>query len=466
MIVFALKSAITLALLYSCFFLFLSKETFHHFNRVMLIIMMVASLVVPFIHLNTEHPTIVNNQLYKVEKTFQAQYPNEPVISKAKPVDIEEGYDWIDILVLIYYLGFIVMICVTVVQLVMIVREIQGGLRHKDEQGNTIILKPGKFAPFSFFNYVVMSVDDYEHNRQSILTHEQEHVRLLHSWDNLLVTILKVIQWFNPFIYLLSLDLDAVHEFEADEAVLYRGVDTLTYQQLLVSKAIGRQFPTFANGLNRSSLKRRIIMMCQSPSSHWLMLKAIIAIPVVVLALSAFASPKVPEPIAHTLDMVNPELKNTVQAIKNVVIHNNDEANIDKQNIESLKELEAKEKKLSEVEEMQDKQASKERASDKYYMPAYCPYDFRQYITKNMQVPEYARENHINAKVILHFTVKADGSIDDIRVDSPTHPLIDQEAIRLISEMPKWKPATVNGKVLGDTKVSEMVIFVTNNYTD
>ena len=60
MLVFILKSAITLALLYSCFFILLSKETFHRFNRVMLLGIMVAAFVVPMLHITTEHPTIIN----------------------------------------------------------------------------------------------------------------------------------------------------------------------------------------------------------------------------------------------------------------------------------------------------------------------------------------------------------------------------------------------------------------------
>lgn len=461
MIVFALKSAITLALLYSCFFLFLSKETFHRFNRVMLIMMLVASLIVPFIHLTTEHPTIVNSKLYTAELTLQTQYPVEPNMKAASLDNAVVDYNWVDTIALIYLIGFAVMVAFTVFQLVLITREIKGGLRHKDGRGNTIVLKPGKFAPFSFFHFIVMSVDDYEQNRQAILTHEQEHVRLLHSWDNLLVTMMKILQWFNPFIYLLSLDLDAIHEFEADEAVIDKGVDTLTYQQLLAAKATGRQFPTLANGLNRSSLKRRIIMMCQSPSSHWLMLKAIVALPVVVLTISAFASPKISQPIANTLEKVDPEMKNTLQAIRQVVTPEKNVAENDQQDINKQKE-----KEEANIIDQQESTETTVAIKKPYFIPPTCPYDFNQYIVKNMRIPEYARENHISSSVVVLFSVDTDGRIKDVRVGEPTHPLLDNEAIRLVSEMPKWKPATVNGKVDDDCTSSVIINFVTNRYTD
>lgn len=77
--IFIFKSAITLALLYVCFFAFLSKETLHRFNRVMLVGIMVASLVVPLIHLTTAEPTVINERLWEMEMDFQ------PVASPESP---------------------------------------------------------------------------------------------------------------------------------------------------------------------------------------------------------------------------------------------------------------------------------------------------------------------------------------------------------------------------------------------
>ena len=226
MIIFAIKSAITLAVLYSCFFLLLSRETFHRFNRWMLIGMMVASLVVPFIHITTEHPTAINNAIYyATTKEIQEIHYGDPTVTEYIDEDVVITYTLESRLIIVYLIGFVVMIVFTIVQLVMISRNIRGGLRQTDDKGNTVVLKPGKFAPFSFFHYIVMSVDDYRDNRQAILTHEQEHIRLLHSWDNLFVSLMKILQWFNPFIYLLSRDLDTVHEYEADDSIIQQGID-------------------------------------------------------------------------------------------------------------------------------------------------------------------------------------------------------------------------------------------------
>ena len=71
---FIIKSAITLALLYSCFFLFLSKETFHRFNRFMLVGIMLTSLITPLLHITTEHPTVINEE-FRTVQTFIEHSP-------------------------------------------------------------------------------------------------------------------------------------------------------------------------------------------------------------------------------------------------------------------------------------------------------------------------------------------------------------------------------------------------------
>jgi TonB-dependent SusC/RagA subfamily outer membrane receptor len=181
----------------------------------------------------------------------------------------------------------------------------RGGMRQTDEQGNTIILIHGDIPPFSIFKYIVMSVKDYETGRLYILTHEQEHIGLGHSYDLLLIQVLKIIQWFNPFVWFISRDLKTIHEYEADQAVINQGIDAKQYQLFLVKKVVGNRLQPFTNNLNHGSLKKRIAMMYQKKSNRWLMLKSLCAIPVVALTVSAFATPAAMKPVeelVNTLD--------------------------------------------------------------------------------------------------------------------------------------------------------------------
>ncbi|MBO4674020.1 MAG: energy transducer TonB [Bacteroidaceae bacterium] len=310
MVLYILKSAITMALLYSCFFLFLSKETFHRFNRCMLVGIMLVSLIMPMFNVTTSHPTALNEEVYLAQNYMQTG-TMEIVI---RPTQVTR-FTWIQLLSWIYLAGVAIMLIVTLVQAFSLSRFLHTGVRHTDAHGNTVILHNQDVPPFSIFRYIVMSVKDYEENRPYILTHEQEHIRLGHTYDLLLLEVMKHLQWFSPFIWLLSRDLKAVHEYEADQAVINQGIDAKSYQQLLVTKVVGDRLQPFTNNLNHGSLKKRIIMMYQKKSNRWLMLKALCAIPVAALTISVFATPIETDPVE---DMVKTLKKTAVPTLTEV----------------------------------------------------------------------------------------------------------------------------------------------------
>lgn len=311
MMLYVIKAAITLALLYSCFFIFLSKETFHRFNRCMLVGIMLVSLVMPMFHFTTSHPTTLNEEVYIVQNYIEHDTP--PIIVTAQQA---QGITWIQALTWIYMAGVVLMLILTLVQAISLCRFMCSGVRHTDTKGNTVILHNNDVPPFSIFRYIVMSVKDYESSRQYILTHEQEHIRLGHTYDLLLLQGMKTLMWFNPFIWFLSRDLKAVHEYEADQAVINQGIDAKSYQQLLVMKVVGNRLQPFTNNLNHGSLKKRIVMMYQKPSNRWLMLKALCAIPVAALTINTFATPIETDPVedmVKTLETTNVPAFNEVK---------------------------------------------------------------------------------------------------------------------------------------------------------
>lgn len=284
---FIIKSAITLALLYSCFFLFLSKETFHRFNRFMLVGIMLVSLITPLLHFTTESPTAINEEFHAMQ-TFIEQ---SPAIANSAATEAD-GITWSQAITWIYLTGVGIMLLITIVQSLSLIRYMSGGLRHTDKHGNTVILQKGDISPFSIFRYIVMSVKDYETHSLHILTHEQEHIRLGHTYDLILLEAMKTLQWFNPFVWFIGRDLKSVHEYEADQAVINQGIDAKSYQQLLVMKVVGNRLQPFTNNLNHGSLKKRITMMYKKKSNRWLMLKSLCAIPALALTLNAFATPE------------------------------------------------------------------------------------------------------------------------------------------------------------------------------
>ncbi|MBQ6191006.1 MAG: hypothetical protein IJK51_01740 [Bacteroidaceae bacterium] len=303
MMLYIIKSCLLLAVLYGSFALLLSRETFHRFNRIALLVVLVASMVLPFIQITIQKPEFLCYEVTPLQETYvqpDIQIENKHETSQhvellkiVYPTEQEKEslVTWNEVVKGAYFLGMLVSISIFFFQLFRLLNEIRDGVHTKDEQGNTIVIQGGNFAPYSFLHYIIISASDYEHLRQPILAHEQAHIRLGHTYDLLLLELVKVLQWFNPFVYLLGRDLKAIHEYEADDAVLNFGIDAKTYQLLLVTKAVGSRLQTVCNNLSHHSLKKRIKMMHTHNSNRWLMSKALILPALMTLALVVWAKP-------------------------------------------------------------------------------------------------------------------------------------------------------------------------------
>lgn len=289
--IYSLKVAFCLIAFYLLFKLLLSKETFHSFNRLVLLLIMVVSILLPWVKVTTAEPTAIAEGMISIES----------VIASAEVVDSEtpEGLTAIQLLFIIYIIGIAVFFLREVVSVFSLVRLIRRGTPLTAEQagvsqrGVQVVVMKDEIAPFSWFRHVVLSEKDFRENPREILTHELAHIRLGHSWDVAVCNLLIIFQWWNPAAWLLKRELQNVHEFEADEAVIKRGVDAKQYQLLLIRKSVGERLFSMANNLNHQSLKKRITMMTTKKSSPWQKAKVLVALPMAALAVAAFANTEV-----------------------------------------------------------------------------------------------------------------------------------------------------------------------------
>ena len=333
MFAYIIKSSILLALLYGSFALLLSRETFHRFNRLALLGVLVASMILPAIHLKLKKPSYLTYEEVAVPHIEMVAEPAQNIeqnITTPQTIlpETEEAaqiptfrIDMMQVVKCLYFFGLIASLVIFFMQLFRLFKEIKGGVHTMDELDNTIVIHGGNFAPYSFLHYIIINASDYEHLRQPILAHEQAHIRLGHTYDLLLLEAVKALQWFNPFVYLLGRDLKAVHEYEADNAVLNFGIDAKTYQLLLVTKAVGSRLQTVCNNLSHHSLKKRIKMMHKNNSNRWLMSKGLVLPALMALAIVAWAKPKVEEiiPANETISSAVEDI-NQVQDDKPVTV--------------------------------------------------------------------------------------------------------------------------------------------------
>ena len=289
--IYSLKVAFCLIVFYLLFKLLLGKETFHSFNRLVLLLVMVVSILLPWVKVTTAEPTAIAEGMISIES----------VIASTEVVDSEtpDGLTAIQLLFIIYIIGIAVFFLREVVSVFSLIRLIRrgtpltAGQAGVSQRGVQVVVMKDEIAPFSWFRHVVLSEKDFRENPREILTHELAHIRLGHSWDVAVCNLLIIFQWWNPAAWLLKRELQNVHEFEADEAVIKRGVDAKQYQMLLIRKSVGERLFSMANNLNHHSLKKRITMMTTKKSSPWQKAKVLVALPMAALAVAAFANTEV-----------------------------------------------------------------------------------------------------------------------------------------------------------------------------
>ena len=306
--VYIVKSAVCLAVFYLFYRLLLSRETFHRFNRVALLGILILSCAIPFAEVTMKEPMEVSQHLLTWEELLLMADLNQTVAVEAAPVS---AITWREVLLMVYLLGILFFFLRNLWSLSRMLRLIKGSTLVRQENGITLITHQKEIAPFSWMKFVVISEKDLKENGEEILTHEYAHIRKRHSIDLLIADICIFFQWFNPASWLLKQELQNIHEFEADESVIAQGIDAKKYQLLLIKKAVGTRLYSMANSFNHSSLKKRITMMLKKKSNPWARLKYLYVLPLAAIAVAAFARPE----ISSELDEISAVKVNDLTAI-------------------------------------------------------------------------------------------------------------------------------------------------------
>ena len=288
--VYILKTSICLTGFYLFYRLLLSKETFHRFNRVALLGILLLSQLIPFCEITVPEESEVQQTLLTIEQilTLADHVPQTEVEVLPSSIPL-----WLPVLLCIYLLGILFFLGRNIYSLSHMLQLLHGGRQEKLEKGITLIIHDKNIAPFSWMKYVVISEKDLQENGKEILIHEMAHVHNRHSIDLLISDICIIFQWFNPTSWLLKQELQNIHEYEADETVIRQGVNAKQYQLLLIKKAVGTRLYSMANSFNHSKLKKRITMMLKEKSSPWARMKYLYVLPVAAITLTAFAHPEI-----------------------------------------------------------------------------------------------------------------------------------------------------------------------------
>lgn len=274
------RVAACLAVAWLFFWLLLGRETFCHLNRLVVLALLVLSFLLPLCVITVRR---------EVSIPYEVWVHATEVRSAAASVSAAAPFPWAALLGGLYLAGVLAAACRMAWSLAAVVRVIRRGRRERLADGVVLVRTPQPVTPFSWGRYVVLAETEPAEEVATILLHERAHVRLHHTWDLLFADLAGCLQWFNPAVWLLRRELCAIHEYEADRAVLEAGTDARAYQLLLVRRAVGTQAFVAANNFNHSKLQNRIAMMLKKRSSRWAAARALLILPLTAVALGAFA---------------------------------------------------------------------------------------------------------------------------------------------------------------------------------
>ena len=434
-LIYDAKVAVLIVVFYMFYRLLLSKETFHRVNRVVLLSTALLSFILPLCVITT-HQTVVLDAVPMVSVgNVQMEMATD-----------EQPAQWQYVIPLLYIIGVVVVLSHTLLSVWRVLMLVRRSERIPQADGTTLCVVPDEVPPFSFCSFIVMNRNDYNIGDSAILAHERGHIRQHHSCDVLLVDLLTALQWFNPAMWMLRADLRAIHEYEADGAVLSQGINARQYQYLLITKAASIGGYSIANGISHSTLKNRITMMLQkkSPRSRFMKLLALVPIVGIALALNAetvndyvYQQPQKKVVKKGSKSATTKMGNNTIEIVPDTASNariDNPEVGVQKEVKDVFVPVEQNPKFFDVVEQMPE-----------FPGGAHALFEF---LGKNIHYPKAAEDAGIQGRVIVTFVVMKDGSIGEVKVAKGVSPELDAEALRCVKSMPKWMPGKQNGEAV------------------
>jgi TonB family protein len=404
--VYMLKAAIYLSAFYAVYSCLLSNDTLYGRNRAFIILSVLTSLFLPFITIHTGRP--INFPVFG--KVLSEVFVAENNTGTATGIDaIISGRNWQLIIWMVYLTGFVLFFLKLVIDLLELLYLI---LRQEKDVDGIIRFTGFSTAGFSALGHVFINSRLTDEEAVHIIRHEQNHIDRNHFSDIVFIEAAKVLQWFNPVIYLFNRSLRAVHEYQADEGCIKSGLNVVDYQRMLLNQVFRSNIFTITNSFSNPALiKKRMIMMTKKRSKAMANLKLFILIPVVAVVMLIFstctesvqnegnlageaAPPPPPPPVAVTGKSAEPE-------------------------------------PFVVVEEM----------------PMFPGGDMAllNFIGENTQYPESAKTQGIQGRVIVRFAVGADGKVKLCSVLKGVDPVLDAEALRVVNTLPDFQPGKQGG---------------------
>ncbi|GHV27257.1 cell envelope biogenesis protein TonB [Bacteroidia bacterium] len=431
---YLLKVNLAIILFYGVYHVFFRQDTLFQWKRILLLGLLAVAYLYPLEHRHI----IAESVVIPVYTLPEIVVTNAP----APETSTFSVWQWVQ---LIYLAGIAILSLRLLIQFGVLIYKISQTKR-RELFGITIHESTGLQTPFSFFGWIVLDPTHYTENElKEILLHETTHVRQFHSIDTLLAEIVCIVCWFNPFAWWLKKEIQMNLEFLADRSVINSGCEAEHYQFHLLRLTYHKSITNFTNNFNFSPLKTRIIMMTKKQTSRASLLRYGLLVPAIA-ALFIFNS-SLQSSAQTVVEKVVPQAKEKVAEVK-------------KEKITEVPGTRTKVVQNGKVVEVAQVTAKPTKVYDHVEkMPSFPGgnQELYKFLADNLIYPKEAQEKKIEGRVIVRFTVEADGSIANVETIRSLDPLCDAEAIRVVQKMPKWIPGEQSGKVAAVRYVLPMI---------
>ncbi|MFU8844779.1 MAG: TonB family protein [Bacteroidales bacterium] len=407
--IWLLFSSLALIVFSFIYRLLISRITLLNAGRFYLIVTMIMAMIIPLPWQNF----IVNTS----EIAFMVDLDMPVILADAMVESNGEGFNWVGLLAAVYLVpavGFFLFFLYSNIRVLRMIR--MHTVVRADR--SRIVVTDRNTLPFSWFGWVVVSQKDYNSPQfKSILAHEQAHIRQYHFLDLIMAELLVIIHWFNPAAWIYRSVIRDVHEYLADRGTINNGFKITEYQRLLASLTGQVQAGVLSNNMNHSPIKNRLNMMTKTKSGkseHVRLISALIASVLIGWGIfTVTCQAQVGQKQTKTEEVmpvrVEPVALDSEEPAQNDTIFNV-------------------------VDEM----------------PLYPGGDEARikFILDNINYPAEAKERGVTGRVFVTFVVEKDGSVTNVKVLRGIVGGFDEEAVRVVKQMPDWIPGRHNGETV------------------
>ena len=405
-----IQSSISLTIFYICYELLFKRDVYFQFVRYYFLFAILVSVFLPLMNVNLSQ-TIAENYNFPIyispvpdlvaytlgEVTIYGNYVDEANLAWYEQIS---GFGFI---IITYLIGVLVSTLIFLARIVQLSRLL---LKYRNSISKKLrIINIPDIPAFSFLNYIFIDGDKVNNDdTEKIIAHEKVHIEQKHSIDLILAEIFVIIHWFNPLAHILKSKIKENHEFIADRNVVGMYSDSIEYSRILIENSSIINTNILTHNFSYSLLKRRLFMIKRTKNPQLFSLKLIgvlIAVSLVVFACS--------DPVKDT------------------------DVNLD-QTTEKTMEQSIEDQIYNDVESMPEYPGGMDKLIE--------------YLSENIKYPAIAKDNDVEGKVFVSFVVQKDGTLSDVKIKKGIGSGCDDEAVRVISQMPDWTPGYKDGKAV------------------